>query len=72
MKSSSLSAAGLASMWLAGVVAPAQTAAPTVMSPAQVAVSQPLRDGHDDSQPNDRKTHKPQPLPGWMVLLDAL
>ncbi len=63
MKLSSVFAAGLASIWLAGAVASAQTAVPTVMSPAQVAVSRPLRDGHDDSEPNDRKTHKPQPLP---------
>ena len=59
----SLFVAGLASFWLAGVVASAQTATPTVMSPAQVAVSQPLRDGKDDSNADDRKVHNHQPLP---------
>src|SRR5437879_1364723 len=62
MKKSSLFA-GLASIWLAVVVASAQTASPTVMSPAQVAVSQPLRDGRDDSQASDRKVHKHKLLP---------
>jgi len=63
MKPSSLFAASFASIWLAGAVALAQTAAPTVMSPAQVAVSQPMRDGHDDSDSTDHKTHNHQPLP---------
>jgi hypothetical protein len=63
MKPSSLFAAAFASIWLAGAVASAQTAVPTVMSPAQVAVSQPMRDGHDDSDSADHKTHNHQPLP---------
>jgi hypothetical protein len=63
MKVSSLFAAGLASIWLAAAVASAQTAAPTVVSPDQVAASQPLRNGHDDSNPNEQKTHNHQPLP---------
>jgi hypothetical protein len=63
MKPSSLLAVAFASIWLAGAVASAQTAVPTVMSPAQVAVSQPMRDGHDDSDSADHKTHNHQPLP---------
>ncbi len=62
MKTSSLFA-GLASFCLAGLVASAQTAVPTVMSPAQVAVSAPMRDGRDDSNPNDRKVRNHPPLP---------
>jgi hypothetical protein len=62
MKPSSLFAAAFASIWLAGAVASAQTAVPTVMSPAQVAVSQPMLDGHDDSNSADHKTHNHQPL----------
>jgi hypothetical protein len=63
MKVSSLFAAGLASIWLAAAVASAQTAAPTVVSPAQVAVSQPMRNGHDDSNPNEQKVHNHPPMP---------
>ena len=59
----SLLCTGVASIWLTGVVASAQTAAPTVVSPAQVAVSQALRDGRDDSNPNDRKVRNHPPLP---------
>jgi hypothetical protein len=50
-------------VWLAGIVAPAQTASPIVVSPAQVAVSQPLTFGGDDSNPDDRRDHGHQPLP---------
>ena len=63
MKPPLLFIAGLASIWLAGVVASAQTMTPVVMSPAQVAVSQPLREGFDDSRPDDRKVHYHQLLP---------
>ena len=63
MKRPSLLLAGIASIWLAGVVASAQTTALTVVSPDQVAVSQPLHYGFDDTNANDRKVHYHQPLP---------
>ncbi len=63
MKPSSVYAAGLISIWLAGGVASAQAASPTVVAPAQVAISQPLRNGFDDTQAGDQKVHNHQPLP---------
>src|SRR5260221_3351648 len=63
MKQSWLFVAGAASIGPGVVATSAQAPTPTVTSPAQVAVSQPLRDGFDDSRPTDRLTHPHLPLP---------
>jgi hypothetical protein len=63
MKTKWLFIAGLASIYLAGVVASAQTVSPTVVSPVQVAVSGPLSHGTDDGNGNRKEPKKLHPIP---------
>ncbi len=62
-KTSWLLIACLALLVLAGEVASAQTLSPAVISPVQVAVSGPLRQGTDSGQGNRQEMHKLHPIP---------
>jgi len=63
MKTPWLFTAGLSAILLAGEVASAQTAIPSVMSPDQVAISPPLSQGTDDAGHGSSRVHKPHPIP---------
>ncbi|HLQ78758.1 MAG TPA: hypothetical protein VK210_15480, partial [Terriglobia bacterium] len=63
MKTSWLFAAGIFAIRLTGEVASAQTAIPSVVSPEQVAVSPPLRQGTDDAGNGSGKVHRAHPIP---------
>jgi hypothetical protein len=63
MKRSLWTGTALLLIALINVMTSGQTMAPVVVSPEQVAVSQPLSQGSDDSDKNDRKVHTHQPLP---------
>ena len=63
MKTTWLFIAGLASFVLAGEIASAQTVSPAVISPVQVAVSGPARNGTDDGHDNKKEPHKLHPIP---------
>ena len=63
MKTTWLFIAGLASLVLAGEIASAQTVSPAVISPVQVAVSGPARNGTDDGHDNKKEPHKLHPIP---------
>jgi NedA-like, galactose-binding domain/F5/8 type C domain len=62
MKASWLFIAGLAAFGMAGEVVSAQTVNPAVISPDQVAISQPLSQGSDFGE-NQHRVYKPRPLP---------
>src|SRR5438552_9434628 len=63
MKMSSCVLAALGALSVAGTVPSAQTITPTVMVPDQTATSQPLSQGRDDTKADDKKVHRPKPLP---------
>jgi hypothetical protein len=63
MKTTWLFIAGLASVFLTGQAASAQTVSPVVISPVQVAVSGPLSHGTDDGNGNRKEQHKFHPIP---------